>query len=151
MDETMHNNHPGSADAGTLRVIAFGFVATFVSSFGQTFFVGLFSPQFGAAANIRGTTVSLLYGIATLASGSRLFWLGGAMDRIALRLAATAGVLSWVSETGRGLAPCLFRAFNAFQRRRVQFEPPLGDPFAAFDARAELAPFKPLQRVLDPL
>src|SRR5699024_5192 len=73
-------------------VIAFGFLATFMSSFGQTFFLGLFSPQFGAAAGIEGTTVSLLYGIATLASGSLLFWLGGAMDRLSLRLAVTVSL-----------------------------------------------------------
>src|SRR5699024_2025029 len=75
------------------RVIAFGFIATFMSSFGQTFFVGLFSPRLGAAADVEGTTVSLLYGIATLTSGSLLFWLGGAMDRLRLRSAVTVTVL----------------------------------------------------------
>jgi MFS family permease len=74
------------------HVIAFGFLATFMSSFGQTFFVGLFSTQFGAATDIDGTTVSLLYGIATLASGSLLFWLGGVMDRLTLRLAITVSL-----------------------------------------------------------
>ncbi|WP_440851694.1 MFS transporter [Salinisphaera sp. SWV1] len=103
VDATMHNNHPGTAAVSTLRVIAFGFVATFISSFGQTFFVGLFSEQFGSAANIGGTTVSLLYGIATLASGSLLFWLGGAMDRISLRLAAAASLILLI-------AGCLFAA-----------------------------------------
>ncbi len=76
-----------------MRVIAFGFIATFMSSFGQTFFVGLFSPQFGSAASLDGTTVSLLYGVATLVSGSLLFWLGGAMDRLTLRLAVTISLV----------------------------------------------------------
>lgn len=78
---------------GVLHVIAFGFVATFMSSFGQTFFVGLFAPEFGAAAGIGGTTVSLFYGIATLVSGSLLFWLGGAMDRLTLRLAVAISLV----------------------------------------------------------
>lgn len=102
-------DHGAAAPVSTLRVIAFGFVATFISSFGQTFFVGLFSPQLGAAAGVSGTTVSLLYGIATLASGSLLFWLGGAMDRLSLRLATitsvvilTAGCVSAAS-VGAGL------------------------------------------------
>lgn len=80
------------AGTGTLPVIAFGFLATFMSSLGQTFFVGLFSPQFGSATGLDGTTVSLLYGIATLVSGSLLFWLGGAMDRLTLRMAATVAL-----------------------------------------------------------
>lgn len=61
VDERMKKNRPHIESVATLRVIAFGFVATFMSSFGQTFFVGLFSPQFGAAAGVDGTTVSLLY------------------------------------------------------------------------------------------
>ncbi|ROO30621.1 hypothetical protein SAOR_01540 [Salinisphaera orenii MK-B5] len=79
------------------RVIVFGFLATFVSSFGQTFFLGLFSPQFQAAAGIGSTRVSLLYGVATLASGSLLFWLGGAMDRLPLRRAIVITLLLFVT------------------------------------------------------
>ncbi len=79
------------------RVIVFGFLATFVSSFGQTFFLGLFSPQFQAAAGIGSTRVSLLYGVATLASGSLLFWLGGAMDRLPLRRAIAITLLLFVT------------------------------------------------------
>jgi MFS family permease len=70
-----------------MRIIAFGFIATFVSSFGQTFFLGLFSPQFEAATGIGGAGLGMLYGLATLLSGSLLFWLGGALDRVPLRRA----------------------------------------------------------------
>lgn len=66
------------------RVIAFGFLATFMSSFGQTFFLGLFSPQFEAAAGIGDSRLGLLYGVATLVSGTLLFWLGGVIDRFSL-------------------------------------------------------------------
>lgn len=69
------------------RIIAFGFIATFVSSFGQTFFLGLFSTQFEAATGAGGARLGMLYGLATLISGSLLFWLGGALDRVSLRRA----------------------------------------------------------------
>ena len=69
------------------RIIVFGFVATFVSSFGQTFFLGLFSPQFEVATGVGGARLGVLYGLATLASGGLLFWLGGALDRVSLRRA----------------------------------------------------------------
>ena len=88
---------PRNAQASALRVIGFGFIATFMSSFGQTFFIGLFSPQFGSAAGLDGTSVSLLYGIATLTSGTLLFWLGGAMDRLTLRVAVTASLVILVA------------------------------------------------------
>lgn len=71
----------------TRRVVAFGFLATFVSSFGQTFFIGLFGPHFEAAAHVSNAKLGLFYGGATLLSGSLLFWLGGAFDRIPLRRA----------------------------------------------------------------
>ena len=67
-----------------VRVIAFGFLATFMSSFGQTFFVGLFNPHFQTAVGIGGTRLGMLYGAATLTSGTLLFWLGGALDGISL-------------------------------------------------------------------
>lgn len=103
-------------NAGAMRIIAFGFIATFVSSFGQTFFVGLFNSQFGVATGLDGNTVSLLYGIATLASGSLLFWLGGAMDRLTLRTAVATSLAILISgcvlaaglETGAMLLTAFF-------------------------------------------
>lgn len=81
----------------TRQVIAFGFLATFMSSFGQTFFLGLFNPYFQHAAGLGTAGVSLLYGIATLASGSLLFWLGGAMDRLSLRGAVVVTLLIFIA------------------------------------------------------
>lgn len=66
------------------RTIAFGFLATFMSSFGQTFLLGLFSPKFQAAVGIDSAYLGILYGAATLASGMLLFWAGGFMDRLPL-------------------------------------------------------------------
>ncbi|HYW77852.1 MAG TPA: MFS transporter [Gammaproteobacteria bacterium] len=78
------------------RVIVFGFLATFASSFGQTFFIGLFNPQFQVAIGVDGSQLGLLYGIATLASGTSLFWLGGMLDRISLpqATALTIGIFT---------------------------------------------------------
>lgn len=74
----------------------------------------MFSPQF-AAANIGSPTVSLLYGIATLASGSLLFWLGGAKDQMPLRLVIVAHwrcllpvVFAAATETGMMLLAAFF-------------------------------------------
>lgn len=83
----MHSQHFRNDRHLGMRVIAFGFIATFVSSFGQTFFLGLFSPQFEAVTGAGGARLGMLYGLATLASGSLLFWLGGALDRVSLRRA----------------------------------------------------------------
>ncbi len=77
--------HPHSARRLAVRVIAFGFLATFMSSFGQTFFIGLFNPHFEAAIHISDSRLGIYYGLATLTSGSLLFWLGGTMDRFHLR------------------------------------------------------------------
>ncbi len=79
-----YRDYPGPRPAAvdTLRILAFGFVVTLISSFGQTFFVGLFSTVFSSAANIGGTTLSLFFEVATLASGNLLFWVGSAMHRI---------------------------------------------------------------------
>lgn len=81
------------------RVIAFGFLATFASSFGQTFFIGLFNPRLQAAIGIDGSQLGLLYAIATLASGTSLFWLGGMLDRISLQRATALAIAIFVSGT----------------------------------------------------
>lgn len=80
-----------------LRVVAFGFLATFMSSFGQTFFLGLFSPQFEAAAGIGDSRLGLLYGVATLVSGTLLFWLGGVIDRFSLPRATLLTLVIFVT------------------------------------------------------
>ncbi|HKJ95971.1 MAG TPA: MFS transporter [Gammaproteobacteria bacterium] len=79
------------------RVIAFGFLATFMSSFGQTFFLGLFNPYFQQAVGIGGARLGLLYGAATLVSGMLLFWLGGALDRISLPRATSITIALFVT------------------------------------------------------
>lgn len=113
---SMHAQFSRNAPALGTRIILFGFIATFVSSFGQTFFLGLFSPHFEAATGVGGARLGVLYGLATLASGSLLFWLGGALDRVSLRRAivvalcifVTGSLLAGVITTQVGLLAAFF-------------------------------------------
>lgn len=70
-----------------------------MSSLGPTFFRGLFNPQSRAAAKIISARMSLLYGIAILATGSLLCRLSGALDRVPLRRAITATMALFVTGT----------------------------------------------------
>jgi len=52
--------------------IAYCTLFVFSSSFGQTFFLSLFSPHWGAALGLSSGTLGLVYGLATLAAGALL-------------------------------------------------------------------------------
>jgi MFS family permease len=64
------------------RAATFGFCAAFLSSVGQTFFIGLFGANFRAEFGLGEGAFGTLYGAATLASGLLMFWLGGLADRL---------------------------------------------------------------------
>jgi len=71
------------------RWLTAGFVLTFASSFGQTYFIALFGGQLRATFQLSHGDFGSLYTIATLASAATLVWLGPSADRICLqRLAA---------------------------------------------------------------
>ncbi|MBN1239396.1 MAG: MFS transporter [Gammaproteobacteria bacterium] len=76
-----------------LRLLAFGFTSTFLSGFGQTFFIGLFSGDLQQATGLGAGSFGALYSGATLASAVTIFWVGGLIDRVALRSYAAAAVL----------------------------------------------------------
>ena len=50
------------------KIILFGFVFTFFSSVGQSFFIGLFNSNIREELNISHGEFGTLYGIATLCS-----------------------------------------------------------------------------------
>lgn len=73
----------------TRRHAVFGLCAALASSFGQTFFIGLFGAPLRAEYGLTEDAFGALYGAATLTSGLLMFWLGGIADRHAMRNAAS--------------------------------------------------------------
>jgi len=66
------------------KIILFGFVFTFFSSVGQSFFIGLFNSNIREELNISHGEFGTLYGIATLCSSLALIWLGKKIDDLKL-------------------------------------------------------------------
>ncbi len=67
-----------------LKVILFGFIFTFFSSFGQSFFIGLFNSSIRNDLNISHGQFGSIYAAATLISSFTLIWLGKKIDDIKL-------------------------------------------------------------------
>ena len=66
------------------KIIIFGFVFTFFSSIGQSFFIGLFNANIREEINISHGEFGVLYGIATLCSSLVLIWVGKKIDDVKL-------------------------------------------------------------------
>ncbi len=66
------------------KIIIFGFVFTFFSSIGQSFFIGLFNSNIRAELNITHGEFGTIYGVATLCSSLVLIWLGKKIDELKL-------------------------------------------------------------------
>ena len=66
----------------SLKVILFGFIFTFFSSFGQSFFLGLFNSNIRDALSISHGQFGSIYASATLLSSFILIWLGKKIDEI---------------------------------------------------------------------
>ena len=79
------------------RLLAFGFLMSFASSFGQTYFISLFSAEFREAFDLSHGSFGGLYSAATLTSGLLLLWAGGLIDRFDLRIFATIVLLGIAS------------------------------------------------------
>lgn len=71
--------------ASNRRFVVFGFLMTFASSFGQTYFIGIFGPAVQAEFALSHTAWGTIYMIGTLASAAILPWSGKYIDRIDLR------------------------------------------------------------------
>lgn len=67
------------------RLLGFGFLLTMFSSFGQTYYVSLFSAEFRDAFGLGHGGFGLVYSVATLASAVCLVWLGRKIDHMDLR------------------------------------------------------------------
>lgn len=68
-----------------LDILLFGFLLTFTSSFGQTFFISLFSAPIRESLSLSNFELSAVYSIATLLSAATLPWTGLAIDSMRLQ------------------------------------------------------------------
>ncbi len=66
----------------SLKVIIFGFIFTFFSSFGQSFFLGLFNSSIRDALSITHGQFGSIYATATLLSSIVLIWIGKKIDDV---------------------------------------------------------------------
>ena len=66
----------------SLKVILFGFIFTFFSSFGQSFFLGLFNSSIRDTLSITQGQFGSIYATATLLSSFLLIWVGKKIDDI---------------------------------------------------------------------
>ena len=66
----------------SLKVIIFGFIFTFFSSFGQSFFLGLFNSSIRDTLSITQGQFGSIYATATLLSSFVLIWVGKKIDDI---------------------------------------------------------------------
>tara|TARA_B100000029_G_scaffold33007_1_gene31417 strand:- start:1366 stop:2574 length:1209 start_codon:yes stop_codon:yes gene_type:complete len=64
------------------KIIVFGFIFTFFSSFGQSFFLGIFNPNIRNELLISHGQFGTIYASATLTSSFLLIWVGKKIDDI---------------------------------------------------------------------
>jgi predicted MFS family arabinose efflux permease len=64
----------------SLKVILFGFIFTFFSSFGQSYFIGIFNSSIRADLSITHGQFGTIYASATLLSSFILIWVGKKID-----------------------------------------------------------------------
>ena len=62
------------------KVILFGFIFTFFSSFGQSFFLGLFNAPIRNELGISHGQFGSIYATATICSSLLLIWVGKKID-----------------------------------------------------------------------
>ena len=68
----------------SLKVVIFGFIFTFFSSFGQSFFLGIFNSSIRNELSITHGQFGSIYASATLTSSFILIWLGKKIDDISI-------------------------------------------------------------------
>ncbi len=94
------------------RFLSFGFVMALASSFGQTFFIGLFGPSIQQTFSLSNAEWGGIYMASTLASAAALTWTGKLIDRVDLRAysVAVCGALA-IASIGLALANSLIMLF----------------------------------------
>ena len=87
------------------RWLSAGILLTFLSSFGQTYFISIFSGEIRNTFNLSHGDWGLIYGFGTFASAIVMIWAGGLTDIMRVRKLGPM-VLCALSTS------CLFMAFN---------------------------------------
>ena len=67
------------------KYLCFGFLMTFCSSFGQTFFLGIFNPFIREDLNLSHSEFGGIYSAATLVSSLAIIWVGKKIDDYKLK------------------------------------------------------------------
>ncbi len=75
------------------RFLAYGWLLSFGSSFGQTYFVGLFGDHIRADFSLSHADYGLYYSLSTVIAGLAIAWIGKRVDEVDLR-PYTLGVLA---------------------------------------------------------
>jgi len=88
-----------------VRWLAAGMLLTFMSSFGQTYFISIFSGEIRNTFNLSHGDWGLIYGFGTFTSAIVMIWAGGLTDIMRVRKLGPI-VLCALSTS------CLFMAFN---------------------------------------
>lgn len=93
---------------GNIRWLAVGFLLTFTSAFGQTWFISLFAGFLKEAHGLSDGTWGGLYTIATLSAAALMFWKGALADTVPLsRLAPGITVVFAASAIAMALSPSI--------------------------------------------
>lgn len=94
---------------GNLRWLAVGFLLTFTSAFGQTWFISLFAGFLKETHGLTDGSWGGLYTIATLSAAALMFWKGGLADTAPLsRLAPAVTIVFTTAAVGMALAPSIY-------------------------------------------
>jgi predicted MFS family arabinose efflux permease len=79
------------------RFLGFGFLLAFLSSPGQTYFIGVFGPEIQTLFNLDSCEWGRTYMMGTLASALLITWSGTLIDRMDLRLFSVLTLLGLVA------------------------------------------------------
>ncbi len=101
------------------KVILFGFIFTFFSSFGQSFFLGLFNSSIRESLSITHGQFGTIYASATLLSSFILVWIGKKIDdvnilKFALYVAALLAISCFLFSK---ISSIIFLFFSIFLMR----------------------------------
>lgn len=103
--------------AANKRFVGFGFAMALASSFGQTYFIGVFGPSLQKQFDLSHTAWSSIYLFGTLASALALPWTGKLIDRLDLRgyalavIALLAGACAFMGGAVTGVVTLVIAVF----------------------------------------